>query len=156
MVEDRIKRFHIGSFLTLLYTHFSPGSLLSIFCKHYFARANLNFVTHAFIICWPLLTQIGILCVYQAFERSRAFGFLLELKKRFTTVYGYRLHSALPYAMNSEFSPLMASEMVGQLKSSSMRRAISTRVFPARQILCLVRIKVSRNLSLAFFSKVLA
>ena len=49
---------------------------------------------------------------FQAFERSRAFSFLLELKKRFTTVYGYRLHSALPYAMNSEFSPLMASEMV--------------------------------------------
>ncbi|XP_043188705.1 vesicle-associated membrane protein 7-like [Amphibalanus amphitrite] len=60
------------------------------------------------------VTEAGViyLCITDdAFERSRAFSFLLELKKRFTTVYGYRLHSALPYAMNSEFSPLMASEM---------------------------------------------
>lgn len=48
----------------------------------------------------------------QEFERSRAFGFLNEVKKRFQTTYGSRAQTALPYAMNSEFSSTLAAQMV--------------------------------------------
>lgn len=50
-------------------------------------------------------------CV-QEFERSRAFSFLNEVKKRFQTTYGSRAQTALPYAMNSEFSSTLAAQMV--------------------------------------------
>ncbi|CAG0882805.1 unnamed protein product [Darwinula stevensoni] len=45
------------------------------------------------------------------FERSRAFLFLNEVKKRFQMTYGSRVQTALPYAMNSEFSRVLANEM---------------------------------------------
>jgi len=45
------------------------------------------------------------------FERSRAFGFLNEIKRRFQTTYGRRAQTALPYAMNSDFSMVLAAEM---------------------------------------------
>lgn len=51
------------------------------------------------------------ICV-QDFERSRAFSFLNEVKKRFQTTYGSRAQTALPYAMNSEFSSTLAAQMV--------------------------------------------
>lgn len=52
------------------------------------------------------------MCLLQEFERSRAFGFLNEVKKRFQTTYGSRAQTALPYAMNSEFSSTLAAQMV--------------------------------------------
>nr|XP_020666296.1 vesicle-associated membrane protein 7 isoform X2 [Pogona vitticeps] len=45
------------------------------------------------------------------FERSRAFTFLNEIKKRFQTTYGSRAQTALPYAMNSEFSSVLAAQL---------------------------------------------
>ena len=48
----------------------------------------------------------------QDFERSRAFNFLNEIKKRFQTTYGSRAQTALPYAMNSEFSSVLAAQLV--------------------------------------------
>lgn len=51
------------------------------------------------------------------FERSRAFTFLSEVKKRFQTTYGSRAQTALPYAMNSEFSSTLAAQMVCMMKS---------------------------------------
>ncbi|CAG0880666.1 unnamed protein product [Cyprideis torosa] len=45
------------------------------------------------------------------FERSRAFLFLNEIKRRFQGSYGSRAHTALPFAMNSEFSRVLANEM---------------------------------------------
>nr|XP_061793549.1 vesicle-associated membrane protein 7 isoform X2 [Nerophis lumbriciformis] len=45
------------------------------------------------------------------FERSRAFSFLSEIKRRFQTTYGSRAQTALPYAMNSEFSSTLAAQM---------------------------------------------
>lgn len=50
--------------------------------------------------------------VLKDFERSRAFSFLSEVKKRFQTTYGSRAQTALPYAMNSEFSSTLAAQMV--------------------------------------------
>uniref|UniRef100_A0A671L2Z8 Vesicle-associated membrane protein 7 n=1 Tax=Sinocyclocheilus anshuiensis TaxID=1608454 RepID=A0A671L2Z8_9TELE len=56
--------------------------------------------------------RIVYLCITDdEFERSRAFGFLNEVKKRFQTTYGSRAQTALPYAMNSEFSSTLAAQM---------------------------------------------
>ncbi|KAJ8919488.1 hypothetical protein NQ315_002109 [Exocentrus adspersus] len=45
------------------------------------------------------------------FERSRAFLFLNEIKRRFQSSYGSSAETAIAYAMNSEFSRVLANEM---------------------------------------------
>uniref|UniRef100_A0A665WM06 AP-3 complex subunit delta-1 n=1 Tax=Echeneis naucrates TaxID=173247 RepID=A0A665WM06_ECHNA len=56
--------------------------------------------------------RIIYLCITDDdFERSRAFSFLSEVKKRFQTTYGSRAQTALPYAMNSEFSSTLGAQM---------------------------------------------
>ncbi|XP_019868997.1 vesicle-associated membrane protein 7 [Aethina tumida] len=45
------------------------------------------------------------------FERSRAFLFLNEVKRRFLSMYGPNVQTAIAYAMNSEFSKILATEM---------------------------------------------
>ncbi|XP_038057899.1 vesicle-associated membrane protein 7-like [Patiria miniata] len=56
--------------------------------------------------------KIVYLCITDdEFERSRAFMFLREIKRKFQTTYGARAYTALPFAMNSEFSPILANEM---------------------------------------------
>lgn len=45
------------------------------------------------------------------FVRSRAFLYLNEIKRRFQTAYGSRADTALAYAMNTEFSQVLANEM---------------------------------------------
>ncbi|XP_012987685.3 vesicle-associated membrane protein 7 [Esox lucius] len=56
--------------------------------------------------------RIIYLCITDDdFERSRAFSFLGEVKKRFQTTYGSRAQTALPYAMNSEFSSTLMVQM---------------------------------------------
>uniref|UniRef100_A0A8C6KFP4 AP-3 complex subunit delta-1 n=1 Tax=Nothobranchius furzeri TaxID=105023 RepID=A0A8C6KFP4_NOTFU len=68
---------------------------------------------------WFVLTHFIFIFWWQDFERSRAFSFLSEVKKRFQTTYGSRAQTALPYAMNSEFSSTLAA----QLKHHSDPRA---------------------------------
>ncbi|KAL5012755.1 hypothetical protein ScPMuIL_011306 [Solemya velum] len=56
--------------------------------------------------------RIVYLCITDDdFERSKAFLFLNEVKRRFQTQYGVRAQTALPYSMNSEFSRVIASQM---------------------------------------------
>lgn len=57
-------------------------------------------------------SHLSVLFCLQNFERSRAFTFLNEIKKRFQTTYGSRAQTALPYAMNSEFSSVLAAQLV--------------------------------------------
>lgn len=45
------------------------------------------------------------------FERSRAFLFLQEIKKRFISQYGLTVATAIAYAMNTEFSQILSIEM---------------------------------------------
>lgn len=49
---------------------------------------------------------------FQDFQRSRAFLFLNEIKRRFQAGYGEGAHTAMPYGMNTEFSSVLANEMV--------------------------------------------
>ncbi|ESO89546.1 hypothetical protein LOTGIDRAFT_193035 [Lottia gigantea] len=56
--------------------------------------------------------KIVYLCITDDdFDRSKAFLYLNDIKKRFQSQYGIRAQTALPYAMNSEFSRVMASQM---------------------------------------------
>ncbi|XP_050315042.1 vesicle-associated membrane protein 7-like [Anthonomus grandis grandis] len=45
------------------------------------------------------------------FERSRAFLFLNEIKRRFQANYGPTAESALAYSLNAEFARILANEM---------------------------------------------
>jgi vesicle-associated membrane protein 7 len=45
------------------------------------------------------------------FPRQRAFIYLSEIKQKFLATYGLTAATALPYAMNTEFARIMASEM---------------------------------------------
>lgn len=45
------------------------------------------------------------------FERARAFMFLNEIKRRFLMQYGLQAATAISYAMNTEYSPILAYEM---------------------------------------------
>lgn len=45
------------------------------------------------------------------FQRSRAFLYLNEIKRRFHAAYGQGAQTALAYAMNSEFSRVLSNEM---------------------------------------------
>lgn len=59
------------------------------------------------------------ICVFQIymcitddeFERSRAFIFLSEIKKKFLATYGLTAATALPYAMNTDFARVLSAEM---------------------------------------------
>lgn len=52
-----------------------------------------------------------IIIFVQEFERSRAFLFLNEIKRRFQAAYGNSAASALAYSMNVEFGRILANEM---------------------------------------------
>lgn len=45
------------------------------------------------------------------FERSKAFAFLSDIKRRFEIQYGDRAQTALPFSMNSEFSRTLNAQM---------------------------------------------
>jgi uncharacterized membrane protein YdcZ (DUF606 family) len=45
---------------------------------------------------------------------------LNEVKKRFQTTYGSRAQTALPYAMNSEFSSVLAAQLVRFISGHSV------------------------------------
>jgi hypothetical protein len=62
----------------------------------------------------------SVFIAFQDFERSRAFNFLNEVKKRFQTTYGSRAQTALPYAMNSEFSSVLAAQLVRSFSGYSV------------------------------------
>lgn len=56
------------------------------------------------------------------FERARAFLFLNEIKRRFFASFGMTAENAIAYAMNSDFSNILAAEM----KHFSESREIDT------------------------------
>lgn len=66
--------------------------------------------------------RIIYLCITDDdFERSRAFLFLNEIKRRFQASYGQlAAETAMPYAMNSEFARVLANEMKHYSESSDV------------------------------------
>lgn len=58
------------------------------------------------------LIKIKFINYFQDFQRSRAFLFLNEIKRRFLASYGPGIHTAIAYSMNTEFSRVLTNEMV--------------------------------------------
>lgn len=56
--------------------------------------------------------RIIYMCISDAeFPRQRAFAFLSDIKTKFLSLYGLTAATALPYAMNTEFPGVMATQM---------------------------------------------
>ncbi|CAG9863394.1 unnamed protein product [Phyllotreta striolata] len=65
-----------------------------------------------YLFHYVLENRILYMCITDdEFERSRAFLFLNEIKRRFQSTYGSSVDTAIAYAMNSEFSTILATEM---------------------------------------------
>lgn len=75
-------------------------------------NAKLTYSNESYLFHYITDDRIVYLCITDdEFERSRAFAFLSEVKRRFTSTYGSRVHTALPFAMNSEFSRVLEIQM---------------------------------------------
>uniref|UniRef100_A0A914VU18 Vesicle-associated membrane protein 7 n=1 Tax=Plectus sambesii TaxID=2011161 RepID=A0A914VU18_9BILA len=77
-------------------------------------NGRLTYSHGLFLLHYIADNGIVYLCITDdEFERSRAFAYLAEIKRRFEMIYGARVMTALPYAMNSDFAPVLAAEMRG-------------------------------------------
>ncbi|XP_064607589.1 vesicle-associated membrane protein 7-like [Liolophura sinensis] len=75
-------------------------------------NAKLTYSHGSYLFHYITSDRIIFLCITDDdFERSKAFQYLSEIKRRFITQYGTRAQTALPYAMNSEFSRVLAAQM---------------------------------------------
>jgi vesicle-associated membrane protein 7 len=76
-------------------------------------NSKLTYSHNNFLFHYIKENGIVYLCITDDdFERARAFAFLADIKNRFEQTYGLtRIRDALPYAMNSDFANLLASEM---------------------------------------------
>ncbi|CAH1960061.1 unnamed protein product [Acanthoscelides obtectus] len=114
--------------MPILYSVVSRGS--TILAKYATCAGNFTEVTEQIISKIPphndkltyshgnylfhYVSENGIIymCITDdEFERSRAFLFLNEIKRRFQASYGASVDTAIAYAMNSEFAKVLANEM---------------------------------------------
>ncbi|XP_023209453.1 vesicle-associated membrane protein 7-like [Centruroides sculpturatus] len=73
---------------------------------------KLTYSHGSYLFHYIVEDDIIYLCITDdEFERGRAFLFLNEIKKRFQSTYGARAQTALPYAMNGDFSRVLATQM---------------------------------------------
>ncbi|XP_065186625.1 vesicle-associated membrane protein 7-like [Sycon ciliatum] len=74
--------------------------------------ARLTYTHGSYLFHYVQEEGLIYLCITDSeFERSKAFSFLNEIKKRFVRQYGPRAQTALPFAMNSEFSRVLSGQM---------------------------------------------
>ncbi|PNF25854.1 Vesicle-associated membrane protein 7 [Cryptotermes secundus] len=74
--------------------------------------AKLTYSHGSYLFHYICENRIIYMCITDdEFVRSRAFLYLNEIKRRFQTAYGSRADTALAYAMNTEFSQVLANEM---------------------------------------------
>jgi vesicle-associated membrane protein 7 len=114
--------------MPLLYSVISRGN--TILCKYADCVGNFSEVTEnliskiqltnhkltythgQYLFHYICADKLIYMCITDdEFERSRAFLFLAEIKKKFLSTYGLTAATALPYAMNTEFSRVMSNEM---------------------------------------------
>ncbi|XP_022223702.1 vesicle-associated membrane protein 7 [Drosophila obscura] len=70
--------------------------------------------THGdYVINYTCENKLVYMCITDnEFERSRAFLFLADIKQKFIHTYGLQVATAIAYAMNTEFSKVLAEQMV--------------------------------------------
>lgn len=80
---------------------------------HYICEGHLIYMCITDDVLWHGSMQVHFIVwrLFQEFERSRAFLFLNEIKRRFKSSYGEATDNAIAYAMNSEFARVLANEM---------------------------------------------
>lgn len=75
-------------------------------------NSKLTYSHGSYLFHYICEDRIVYLCITDDdYERAKAFSFLSEIKRKFQMQYGVRAQTALPYAMNSEFSRVMATQM---------------------------------------------
>ncbi|XP_035828265.1 vesicle-associated membrane protein 7, partial [Aplysia californica] len=75
-------------------------------------NSKLTYSHGSYLFHYVTEERLVYLCITDdEFERSKAFMYLNEIKRRFQSQYGVRAQTALPYAMNSDFSRTMSSQM---------------------------------------------
>ncbi|MEE6496362.1 hypothetical protein FKM82_002323 [Ascaphus truei] len=90
-------------------------------------NSKLTYSHGSYLYHYICQDRIIYLCITDDdYERSRAFNFLNEIKKRFQTTYGSRAQTALPYAMNSEFSSVLAAQLKHHSENKSVDRVVET------------------------------
>lgn len=73
---------------------------------------KLTYSHGKYLIHYICEDRIIYMCITDdEFERARSFLFLEEIKRRFLLAYGLQAATAIAYAMNTEFSRVLASEM---------------------------------------------
>jgi len=73
---------------------------------------KLTYSHGSYLIHYICEDRIIYMCITDdEFERARAFLFLTDIKRRFISSYGLQAATAIAYAMNTEFSRILASEM---------------------------------------------
>ncbi|KAF4520835.1 hypothetical protein B566_EDAN007130 [Ephemera danica] len=84
--------------------------------------SKLTYSQGSYLFHYICENRIIYMCITDdEFERSRAFLYLGEIKRRFQASYAGRSQTALAYAMNTEFSPILANEMLDELKDIMVR-----------------------------------
>jgi vesicle-associated membrane protein 7 len=75
-------------------------------------NAKLTYTHASYLFHYVCEDGIVYLCITDDdFQRSTAFAFLDDVKTRFVKQYGTRAQTALPFAMDSEFSRVLSSRM---------------------------------------------
>ncbi|XP_005187300.1 vesicle-associated membrane protein 7 [Musca domestica] len=65
-----------------------------------------------YLIHYVCENKLIYMCITDSeFERSRAFLFLADIKQKFIHTYGLQVATAIAYAMNTEFSRVLAQQM---------------------------------------------
>uniref|UniRef100_U5EV63 Vesicle-associated membrane protein 7 n=1 Tax=Corethrella appendiculata TaxID=1370023 RepID=U5EV63_9DIPT len=114
--------------MPILYSVITRGT--TVLAKYAECHGNFAEVTEQVISKLPLTDQkltythgnylISFICedrvIYMcitddSFERSRAFIFLSDIKREFIKTYGLTIATAISYAMNTEFSKVLAAKM---------------------------------------------
>ncbi|EDV38100.1 uncharacterized protein Dana_GF11075 [Drosophila ananassae] len=77
-------------------------------------RNSKTTYTHGdYLIHYTCENKLVYMCITDnEFDRSRSFLFLADIKHRFIQTYGLQVATAIAYAMNTEFSKVLAQQMV--------------------------------------------
>lgn len=84
---------------------------------------RMTYTQTGYLFHYIVKNGITYLCITdEGYDRGKSFSYLSEIMKRFTKTYQNRADTALPYAMQSEFSRVLASEMRHFTKSSGSNK----------------------------------
>ncbi|KOC66917.1 Vesicle-associated membrane protein 7 [Habropoda laboriosa] len=73
---------------------------------------KLTYTQNNFLFHYICEDGYVFMCVTDSeYQRSRAFLYLTEIQRRFLSAYGQDVHTAVPYAINTDFGRTLASTM---------------------------------------------